>query len=167
MISSVNNMNLGKQYFNTGRNIENKNIDFSSLLESDAIKASSNNQRDYYVKSSTDSESYKPSSTYTRKGQETIEDNQGNDDGSESDTKTDIIVKPDGSRVLVITTNIGGMESTMSLELSGPTNMLNEAKMDDEKKNDNINENKAVVEESKEEDTEFSTDGEIALTITE
>lgn len=44
----------------------------------------------------------------------------------ESETKTDIIVKPDGSRVLVITMNIGGTETTMSLEISKPTDTLNE-----------------------------------------
>ena len=33
----------------------------------------------------------------------------------ESETKTDIVVKPDGSRVLVITINVGGTETTMSL----------------------------------------------------
>lgn len=43
-----------------------------------------------------------------------------------SETKTDIIVKPDGSRVLVITMKIGGMETTMSLEISKPTDILNE-----------------------------------------
>lgn len=38
----------------------------------------------------------------------------------ESETKTNIIVKPDGSRVLVITTMTGGMETTMSLEIAKP-----------------------------------------------
>lgn len=38
----------------------------------------------------------------------------------ESETKTDIIVKPDGSRVLVITTMTGGLETTMSLEIAKP-----------------------------------------------
>ncbi len=41
---------------------------------------------------------------------------------SESDSKADIIVKPDGTRVLVITTNIGGMEMTMNLKIAEPTN---------------------------------------------
>lgn len=48
------------------------------------------------------------------------------DKDQESETRTDIIVKPDGSRVLVVTMKIGGMETTMSLELSKPTNELNE-----------------------------------------
>lgn len=46
--------------------------------------------------------------------------------GKETETKSDIIVKPDGSRVLVVTMNIGGMETTMSLEISKPTNMQND-----------------------------------------
>ena len=41
-------------------------------------------------------------------------------------TKSDIIVKPDGSRVLVVTMSIGGMETTMSMEISKPTDTLNE-----------------------------------------
>lgn len=35
-------------------------------------------------------------------------------------------MKTDGSRVLMITMNIGGMETTMSLEISKPTNMQND-----------------------------------------
>lgn len=44
----------------------------------------------------------------------------------ESKTKSDIIVKADGSRVLVITTDIAGMETAMSLEISKPTEAPNE-----------------------------------------
>lgn len=43
-----------------------------------------------------------------------------------SETKTEIIVKPDGSRVLVMTMSVGGMETTMSLEISKPTKAPNE-----------------------------------------
>lgn len=42
----------------------------------------------------------------------------------EEKTKTEIVVKPDGSRVLVVTMAVGGMETTMSLEISKPTNEL-------------------------------------------
>ncbi len=42
-------------------------------------------------------------------------------DKQESESKTEIIVKPDGSRVLVMTMSIGGMETTMCLEISKPT----------------------------------------------
>ena len=47
-------------------------------------------------------------------------------DRQESETQTDIIVKPDGSRVLMVTMNIGGMKTTMSLEISKPTEAINE-----------------------------------------
>ena len=47
------------------------------------------------------------------------------------ETTTDIIVKPDGSRVLVVTISIGGMETTMSLEISKPTEAPNEISEDD------------------------------------
>ncbi len=43
-------------------------------------------------------------------------DREETGDGS---SKTNIIVKPDGSRVLVVTMNIGGMETNMSLKISG------------------------------------------------
>lgn len=55
-------------------------------------------------------------------------------DRQESKTKTDIIVRPDGSRVLVMTMSIGGMETTMSLEISKPTEAPNENSKQD---NDN------------------------------
>lgn len=44
----------------------------------------------------------------------------------QSQTDTDIVVKADGSRVLVITTSFGGMQTTMSLEISKPTAMQND-----------------------------------------
>ena len=43
----------------------------------------------------------------------------------ESNTDTEIIVKPDGSRVLVVTMNVGGIETSMTLEISKPTAMPN------------------------------------------
>lgn len=52
------------------------------------------------------------------------------DEGSEEQedaTKTEVLVKPDGSRVLVITRNIGGMETTMTLQLSQPTKLPNDS----------------------------------------
>lgn len=41
-------------------------------------------------------------------------------------TDTNIIVMPDGSRVLVITMNMGGMQTSMSLEISKPTALPND-----------------------------------------
>lgn len=45
---------------------------------------------------------------------------------SKTGNTTDIIVKPDGSRVLVVTMNVGGMKTTMIMEISKPTNMQND-----------------------------------------
>ena len=56
-------------------------------------------------------------------------------DRQESKTKTDIIVRPDGSRVLVMTMSIGGMETTMSLEISKPTEAPNENSKQDNENN--------------------------------
>ncbi len=39
----------------------------------------------------------------------------------EGQTKSEIVVKPDGSRVLMITMSIGGMEAVTSVEISEPT----------------------------------------------
>lgn len=39
----------------------------------------------------------------------------------EEETKTEIIVKPDGSKVLMITVTVGGQEAVTSVELSKPT----------------------------------------------
>lgn len=50
----------------------------------------------------------------------------------ESETRTDIIVKPDGSRVLVVTMSVGGIETTMSLEISKPTALQNESRNEQE-----------------------------------
>lgn len=52
----------------------------------------------------------------------------GKDAQEEEDSKTDteVIVKPDGSRVLVVTMNVGGTETSMTLEISEPTGMPNE-----------------------------------------
>lgn len=41
-----------------------------------------------------------------------------------SDTQTRIVVKPDGSRVLMVMTRVGGMEATMSLKISDGESML-------------------------------------------
>lgn len=43
----------------------------------------------------------------------------------EETSSTSIVVKPDGSRVLMVTTQIGGMQTTMSLKISDPTDMSN------------------------------------------
>ncbi len=40
-------------------------------------------------------------------------------------TNSTIVVNPDGSRALVVTTKIGSMETTMSIEISKPTDLQN------------------------------------------
>ncbi len=52
----------------------------------------------------------------------------------ESKTDTDIIVKPDGSRVLLMTTRVCGMQTTMSVELSKPTAMYNDISEEEEER---------------------------------
>lgn len=47
-------------------------------------------------------------------------------DEQESETKSNIITNPDGSRVLMITMKIGGMETTMNIEISKPTEFQND-----------------------------------------
>ena len=59
------------------------------------------------------------------------EEELGHADSQESGTKAEIIVKPDGSRVLVMTINVGGMETAMSLEISKPTEAPNEISKQD------------------------------------
>lgn len=62
-----------------------------------------------------------------------MEHSVGTSGEKETETKSNVVVKPDGSRVLVVTMNIGGMETTMSLEISKPTNMQNDnSKQDNE-----------------------------------
>lgn len=54
-----------------------------------------------------------------------FEIHEKSEEDAQSKTNTEIIVKPDGSRVLMVTINIGGMESTMSLKISEPTDLPN------------------------------------------
>lgn len=50
-----------------------------------------------------------------------------------SRTDTDIIVKPDGSRVLMVTVHTGGMETVMSLEISKPSDLPDESREETER----------------------------------
>lgn len=56
--------------------------------------------------------------------QEVIEEKQ-DQETEQPKTESQIIVKSDGSRVLVVTTNAGGMQTTMSLEICKPTALQN------------------------------------------
>ena len=56
------------------------------------------------------------------------ESEDGEKEIEESTTDTDIIVKADGSRVLVVTTSIAGMSISRSLKISEPTKTPNESR---------------------------------------
>ena len=59
-------------------------------------------------------------------GDGTEETQESEEKKQESKTDTDIIVKADGSRVLLMTTRVCGMQTTRSVELSKPTAMQND-----------------------------------------
>ena len=64
------------------------------------------------------------------------------DPKNDAGTKSDIVVKPDGSRVLVMTMNVGGMTATTSLEISKPTKIPNSSmEQESEKNGENEKEN--------------------------
>lgn len=54
-----------------------------------------------------------------------LEEQKAGKTEEESETDSKIIVKPDGSRVLVTTVNMGGMKMVTSLEISKPTDLVN------------------------------------------
>lgn len=66
----------------------------------------------------------------TEEEQEMVEDEK--EEVETSKTDTDIIVKPDGSRVLLVTTEVCGMQTSMSLEISKPTAMQNDISKDED-----------------------------------
>ncbi len=63
-----------------------------------------------------------------RQGRSLLADREPNASSGEEDTNTssEIIIRPDGSRVLMITMDIGGTQSVMSLQISEPTDMQND-----------------------------------------
>ena len=46
--------------------------------------------------------------------------------GQDTNTSSEIIVRPDGSRILMITVDIGGTQTAMSLQISEPTDIQND-----------------------------------------
>lgn len=61
-------------------------------------------------------------------GQRPLPRNEANtpSGGQDTDTSSEIIVRPDGSRVLMITVDIGGTQTAMSLQISEPTDVQND-----------------------------------------
>ncbi|MCM1263125.1 MAG: hypothetical protein NC313_10430 [Butyrivibrio sp.] len=55
--------------------------------------------------------------------QEDSDRNKNNE--SDSETESEIIVRADGSKVLMMTTHIGGAETMMSIQISGPAELQN------------------------------------------
>lgn len=55
-----------------------------------------------------------------------------------SKTESNIVVKADGSRVLIMTMQVGGMQTSMNIEISKPTEVVNNGK---EVENKNLLEN--------------------------
>ena len=53
--------------------------------------------------------------------QEVENEDEKNEAPDEGETRTDIVVRPDGSKVLMITVTVGGQEAVTSVELSKPT----------------------------------------------
>lgn len=94
---------------------------------------------------------------FTRKGEGTLSSStveesvtsneDAVEDNEETKSKTNIIVKPDGSRVLLITMSFGGMETTMSIEISKPTEMQNSSEQEGEEHNVTASERNATSEE--------------------
>lgn len=50
-----------------------------------------------------------------------VEEKKWDQETEQPKTQSQVIVKSDGSRVLLVTTNFGGMRTTMSLEICKPT----------------------------------------------
>ncbi len=56
-----------------------------------------------------------------------MEESQNREISDEEQTKSEIVVKPDGSRILMVTMSVGGMETTISIKISEPTSIQNDS----------------------------------------
>lgn len=62
-----------------------------------------------------------------RKAQTSVGEDSEQEKQTENDeqkTDTEIIVKPDGSKIMMTTIRVGGTETVMSMEIAKPTNIL-------------------------------------------
>ena len=75
---------------------------FAKLL--DKVNEDKNNVTDISIKESSEEKS-----------------DEKKDMPEEEETKTEIVVRPDGSKVLMITVSVGGQEAVTSVELAKPT----------------------------------------------
>lgn len=106
--------NIWKE-INTKKSRQAKDPDFAETLKK-KVQENAADSRDSYVRAQEDP--YLNYSDCQKNGKEA-------EDETESRTESNVIVKPDGSRVLVVTTEVGGMETTMSLKISEPTDLPN------------------------------------------
>lgn len=58
---------------------------------------------------------------YTISKEESEEEDKDEKQIDEQETDTEILVKPDGSKVMMTTIRVGGMETVMSMEIAKPT----------------------------------------------
>lgn len=113
---------------------EEKTVSKKTIMDYESILNSSK----YYfddMRSPTGTRYNMPNLSGCAKYEKALEEYSASKESQESETNTNIIVKPDGSRVLIVTMNIGGMETTMSLEISKPTEFANEHTSDDSETN--------------------------------
>lgn len=75
-------------------------------------------------------------------------ENESKREEEESKTNSKIVVKPDGSRVLMVTMNFGASKTTMSIEISKPTDMLNNTNQAEVMTEENISPNAACMEDT-------------------
>lgn len=69
-------------------------------------------------------EAYKARNSYQErvvKEEDSASDEEASSDLDEQETDTEIIVKPDGSKVMMTTIRVGGMETVMSVEIAKAT----------------------------------------------
>lgn len=94
------------------------------------------------------------------RGQTTLEEDKSISESSkqkedlteeESKTDTQILVRPDGSRVLLIKVMVAGMETTMSLKLSEATDMQNDSHPEEQEvSEDSVGENLEMADMAEE-----------------
>ena len=118
---SVNGIGQNYYHNNVSTNKYNKSKAGQFYLQKQAAEASAPESARQNANVQDVYEAFK-----SRVPNEYVKEQNSLEDVRESETKTEIIAKPDGSRVLVMTMSIGGMETTMSLEISKPTEALNE-----------------------------------------
>ena len=101
----MNISGLGNLYDRTSETYRSSKYDAQSFAEyMDKMNENKGNVSDMPVKESAEEKS-----------------DDKKDMPEEEETRTEIVVRPDGSKVLMITVTVGGQEAVTSVELSKPT----------------------------------------------